>query len=233
MSAIPVVPRPETCRQLYIVALPVDIGHHDDIGFPPAGLLRLRGASAEQVHTALEMPHRVVVIERSPVEGAARSALDTRRAAVSLAREYDGVAIDMFVPQIVTADLAAIALEQSAQWFAFGYEDDLTVTYGLDRFGLPEIRCASTAPRSMIDAVLVGLTHRLIGTWPDEEPTGEFDVSLADVARGYGQAAEHDEQRSTRVAVSYAPADTPDDAALEVTLIDDPAETLFRLSSVE
>lgn len=228
MSAIPVVPRPEICRQLYIVALPVDIGHHDDVGFPPAGLLRLRGASAEQVRSAQEMPHRVVVIERSTLEGAATAALETRQAAVALAREHDGVAVDMFVPQIVTSDLSAVTLAASAAWFAFGYEGDVTVTYGLDRFGLPELRCAADAPRSMVDAVLVGLAHRLIGTWPAAEPTGEQEVSLADVARGYGQPPEHDEQRSTRVAVSYVAAETPDDGYLDVTLVDDPAETLFR-----
>lgn len=228
MSATQVVPRPETCRQLYIVALPVDIGHSDDIGFPPAGLLRLRGASAEQVQSAMEMPHRVVVIERSSAEGAARSAVETRQAAVALAREYEGVAVDMFVPQIVMTEPDDIALAVSAQWFAFGYEEGETVTYGLDRFGLPELRCVSSALQSMVDAVLVGLAHRLIQTWPGAEPTGEHAVSLADIACGYGEAAEHDEQRSTRVKVAYIAADTPDDAYLEVTLVDDPAETLFH-----
>lgn len=228
MSATQVVPRPETCRQLYIVALPVDIGHRDEIGFPPAGLLRLRGASAEQVQSAIEMPHRVVVIDRSDAAGAAESALDARRAAVSLAREHGGFAVDMFVPQIVTTALDDIDLAASAQWFSFGYEDDVTVTYGLDRFGLPELRCSSTVPRSMVDAVLVGLAHRIVGSWPDVEPTGEHLVSLTDVARGYGQPAEHDEERTTRVEVTYVAAATPDDGRLEVTLLDDPAETLFH-----
>lgn len=228
MSAIPDAPRPESCRQLYVVALPTDIGHSDDVGFPPPGLLRLRGASSELVKRAMDMPYRVVVIERSSLADAASSAAATRRAAVTLAREYDGVAIDMFIPQIVELAPEDISIETSAQWFTFGYDEGETVTYGLDRFGLPELRCVSEVPRSMVDAVLVGLAHRLIDTWPAGEPTGEFEVTLSDIALGYGRGAEADDERSVRVNVVFVPADTPDDGVLDVTLTEDPARTLFH-----
>lgn len=224
MSATDPVPRPKTCRQLYVVTLPVDLGAGDHIELPPAGLLRLRGSDPEAVARALRLPHRVVVIDEVPLAEAARSAREAREAAVRLALDHDGIAIDMFVPQIITTASADIDIEVSTQWFAISYEGNSTVTHGLDRFGLPELRCddPDAVGSAMVDAVLVGLAQQTVESWPESDPVGVRTVTLADIARGYGQAPPAGHDRAIRVGVEYTGED------LHMTLLDDPATTLFH-----
>ncbi len=215
-------PRPKRCRQMYVVAMPVMLGVEDNIELPPAGLLRLRGASAEIIEQAMEMPHRVVVIDEVALKDGARSALETRKAALGLAENYDGIAIDMFVPQILTLRKDEVSIEASAQWFCFSYEDGTTFTHGLERFGLPEIKVSTMdSAQGVVDAVIVGLVHALVRYWPDMEPEGVQEVRLSDISRGYGQYETIENDRSIQVAVEY------DEPHLVATFLDDPRTTLF------
>lgn len=224
MSATQATPRPSTCQQFYVVALPVALGVEDDIELPSPGLLSLRGGDVEVIRRAMRLPHRIAIIDESPLAEAPAAVLAARQAAIDLARDQRGVVIDMFVPQIVSTHGPALSLEASAQWFVFGYEGDETVTYGLERFGLPEIRTTDTSPRSMVDAVVVGLAHRIITRWPADDPLGVHEVTLSDISRGYGQPPEHADERQIRVGVELS----AERDFLNVTLLDDPETHLFQ-----
>ena len=207
---------------MYLVATKSSVGTEDRVEMPPSTLLRLRGASAQLVDEVTALPHRVVVLEEAKFGGAKNSALETRTAALRLAEAHDGFAIDMFVPQILNLNPKNVSLENSAQWFAFEYDRGTTRTHGLERFGLPEIAIKDSGyAQPMVDAVIVGLAHRLISHWPEKDPVTVESVTLGDISRGYGEPAEHSEERTTRVNVEYRRP------YLWVTLIDDPGITIF------
>lgn len=207
---------------MYLVATKSSVGTEDQVEMPPPTLLRLRGATAEMVERVTALPHRVVVLDEAKLGAAKKSALDTRAAALRLAEQHDGYAVDMFVPQILNVNPENVSLERSAQWFAFEYDRGTTRTHGLERFGLPEISVKDSGfPQPMVDATIVGLAHRMISLWPENDPVTISTVTLGDISLGYGQPAEHAEDRVTRVNLDYRRP------YLWVTLIDDPATTIF------
>lgn len=207
---------------MYLVATKSSVGTEDQVEMPPPTLLRLRGATAAMVERVAALPHRVVVLEEVKLGAAKKSALETRVAALRLATEHDGFAIDMFVPQILNLNPQDVSLESSAKWFAFEYDRGTTRTHGLERFGLPEISVKDSGfSQPMVDAIIVGLAHRSISLWPENDPVTISSVTLSDISRGYGQPADYAQERITRVNVEYRRP------YLWVTIIDDPATTMF------
>ncbi|MEH3033768.1 MAG: hypothetical protein PGN07_06945 [Aeromicrobium erythreum] len=224
------VPVPDTCSAAFVVLTPDRLDHVDDVPLPDPALLRRHGTSATALERLADCPNPLVLQTSAPTVDAAPALRDTRIRALVLAAEHDGLVLDLSPPRLLEQRPDEVSLAHATQWYV-GDPDAVAEravrTDGLEQFGLPEVVVADVGPerRAMVDAVVAGLVHRLIAEWPGNDPVGPATITLRDIAFGLGdpQAATTPAGRSVDVEIDY-------DAAahlLRVTLLQDPAETLF------
>ncbi|MFY0406091.1 hypothetical protein [Solicola sp. PLA-1-18] len=202
-----------------------------DVGLPPAppALLLARGSAPASVERldALDA-YLLVRAESGPGADALAANQDALERARTLARERDGVVVDLGVPRVV--EPGARTGRAASDWFVFAHDEDAVIdTWGLDRFGLPELHCdqSDDARLPMYDAVLVGVAQRLVEEWPGQDPVGPATITLRDVARGYGDASAGGDDPTLDRGVDVTLVHDAVERRLVVTLHDDPATALF------
>ncbi|MCW2746991.1 MAG: hypothetical protein JWP10_133 [Nocardioidaceae bacterium] len=226
------VPIPNEVSAIYAVCLvaPLD-GLSDHIALPHEDILKAHGATAAQLLRLRGRPHQQVIIARTGVAEEVRDlAFTNRKRALELAEEHDGVAVDLLQSRIITHPSDETSLANASQWVVLeqdiqGYPE--VATNGLDQFGLPEARITfpPAENRPMLDAIMMGIAHRLIEEWPQRDPVGPATITLRDIAYGYGQAdaATTPDDRHIDVTLTY----DDDEHWIDVTLHDDPSIALF------
>ena len=215
---------------MYAVMTAVPLGEDDLVAPPSPELLRRYGTSEAALARLVSRPHLTLLLHTSDVESAAFVQRDVRTDALRLARQHDGVVIDLGVPRVVEGDADDVSLAHATQWYVVDYAEldagQLT-TVGLTAFGLPEVVVEDVDPsgHAMIGAVLAGLVHRLVAEWPANDPVGTATVTLRDIAYGLGDpgAATTPADRMIDVSIDY----DPDAHRLVVRLLADPATALF------
>ncbi|MDO9379740.1 MAG: hypothetical protein Q7T56_12900 [Nocardioidaceae bacterium] len=226
------VPVPPLARAWYQVAVDAlrDGDEVPDLGLPPApaALLLARGSAPASVERLAGLDAYLLVrAESAPGAEALEANQRALARARELATERDGVVVDLGVPRVVEPE--APAGRAAGHWFVFAHDGALVDTWGLDRFGLPELHCdqADDARLPMYDAVLVGVAQRLLEEWPGHDPVGPATVTLRDVARGYGDASAGGDDPTLDRGVDVTLAHDAAGRRLVVTLHDDPATALF------
>lgn len=220
MTDNPRVPVRERCQSVHgvLTARPLD---RDDVWeLPPESLLRRFGASAQDLARIADRPHVRLVHGSASTADAAAMVVAVRREALELARENDGVVLDLAVPRVVRIEEPDLAVAR--QWVALDLDGDEVRSIGLEAFGLPEISCPGVSvdatPATL--AVLMGLSHRLIDEWPANDPIGPAVVTLRDIAHGFGDAEAPVTSTDKGLAVGID-LDVERDV-LAITLLDDP-----------
>ncbi len=207
-----------------VTATPLDRDDPLPTGLEP--LLRRNGTNEQLLAMWREREHARVLLRSVPLAEAGEAHLQTRAAALALAAENDGVVVDLTIPRLVEPPAAELTLAHSDAWVMVHYEvaDRGAIgSRGLESFGLPELCVAvpEGADPAMCGAVTSGLTHRLLGEWPQMDPVGPAVITLRDIAFGLGdpQADSVGTERRVRIEIAY------DDIAheLDVSLLDDPA----------
>lgn len=226
MSARP-VPVPNVVTIAYVVLTAQPLDREDLVPLPERSLLRLRGSTVEDLDRMTELPHQRVV-SRSVSAGAARlAAEEALREAVELAERHDGMVVDLQTPRVTEAPETSPRPASALFTFEYDLEDITTIrTHGLNVLGLPEIivRNVPKDKRGMYDMVVVGLVHRLLEEWPEHDPVGPARVTLGDIAAGYEGGETTQTEQGVGMLIDYDPAEH----LLDVSLIDDPATTLFE-----
>lgn len=224
MSAIP---RPDHVHALYAVMSASPIDPRGDAPLPDERLLRLRGASAEQIEQLRARPRQHVVSDTAGLDQAIHMQLRTRTDAIAVAAEHDGMVLDLLIPAFVP--LESDPAMTAAQWVGFDYDrigDGQITVLGLEAFGLPPVVIDDVEPdhHAMYTAMATGLAQRLLDEWPAHDPLGAATVTLRDIAYGLGdtQAASTPSDRGVVVDISF------DGEQLHVYAADDLAQTLFR-----
>lgn len=220
------IPRPTTVRPFYIVATADEVEPGAEPPVPSPELLAAFGSTPDEIASLAERPFHTAIMAEAPIEEAATAERECRRAAFAFAVEYDGIVVDAAVPRILGMQREFPRLTAATNWFVFERDGDAVSTVGLHRFGLPELSCLDAAG-PMFDAVLTGLAQRLLRDWPATDPVGPLTVTLRDIAYGYGDKSAGGEDpafaRSLDLTIAYDEIAT----VLDVTLYDDPAQTLF------
>lgn len=205
---------------------PRGVPHAPGLTIPPRGMLRRFGASDDELDAVAARSHVTLLHRSGPVATAPADALAARTEAVDLARDLDGVLLDLAVPRVVPlADAPDVAV--ATQWVGFdiepGPDEDAGPTlssFGLSTFGLPELRhelsSSDLVPAAL--AVLSGLAHRMIAEWPEHDPVGPATITLTDVGHGLGDALGTSSTRG--LAIEITPTDDP--GVLRVEMADDP-----------
>lgn len=221
-----ICPVPAVLTIAYVVLTTEPLDRDDLVPLPGRSLLRLRGSSVDNLDRMAELQHQRLV-SRSVGPGAARlAAEESLREAIQLAKQHDGLVVDLQTPRIV--ELSDQGPRPAAAWFAFEYDlEDLGTirTHGLNVIGLPEIvvRAVPEGERRMYDMVVVGLVHRLLNEWPEHDPVGPARVTLGDITAGYEGGDAPPDQRGVDVLIDY----DPELPALTVEVMTSPAEALF------
>lgn len=223
------VPVPPTVTALYAVMTPEPLERSDHLPLPHDALLRSRGSSSAGLAQLAGRPHQVVLRRVGPTREAARLLHDARVEALELAARHDGVVIDLLVPRLVEHDVAATSIAHTALWVTVDFTrhaEGLLGTEGLRVFGLPELTVASDAQPAMLSAVLTGVAHRIVAEWPAQDPVGPAVVTLRDIAYALGdpQAPVTSVERRLACIIDVDPVT----GTLPLTLVDDPATTLFQ-----
>lgn len=197
---------------------------------PNEALLRRFGSTDGALARLRRCPHQLLMHCQSPTDVMADAVRDCRIQALELAHRHDGVVVELLPPRVLELRPDEVSLAHAQQWYVLDYDDlndGLMRTDGLAQFGLPEVAVASVDPatHAMTDAVVAGLSHRLIAEWPSNDPVGPATVTLRDIAFGLGdaKASTTPEGRSIDLLIDY-------DAGphlLLVQLMDDPASALF------
>lgn len=183
----------------------------DSLPIPAVPLLRSAGPVPDGVESIIEAPAQGwSVLLRTSDSEAVSAQYAARAAAALLAHHTDGVGIDLAIPRMWPRLDPAADPDRTADWFVFDRLDDedepATVTRGLARFGLPELRAVDVAGSPAWDAVLTGLAHRLVAAAPRELPA-EVELGLSDIAAGYAEPVDPDDptlSRRTMLALTYA-----------------------------
>lgn len=201
----------------------------------PAGLQRYLGATAEQVR-AVTSAADLVVLRAVGVPGwPPLHEWFARAGAGALAADLGVPLVDAFIPRVMSADQAMVALPDAswqvhlADWVlvlqSAGQLGTWVTTKGLGRFGLPELQARNVPPQLARPAVrlLTGLASRLLTLWLGQLQPGtqqafaqipaDIEVNTADVARAYGASPRDDSSGgsprsggSARVRLSADPA---------------------------
>lgn len=226
------VPVPHRCSTIYLVLTPhqVEDPQLTELPIPLEDVMRMRGASAEQIMRIRGRHHQTSIHYECTTAEAADKAFAARKEALELAEAHDGIAIDLLNSRVIDHPSTDTSLANASLWFVLEHDFDAlqeTSTHGLDQFGLPELRVhhVPVEHQPMYDALLTGIAHRLIAEWPDNDPIGPATITLRDIAYGYGQAdaAQTPNDRSVDLTLTY----DDEEYFLDVTLHDDPAVTLF------
>ena len=198
---------------------------------PPGPLLRAMGSPATDV-AAIDRAGSVTMVQAlgdpswPPLHEFA-----ARAAACRLARDHDGVVVDLRVPKtspaVVPADsAAAVAGFRLVDWVLLPHSPDQDglwfTTKGLSRFGLPELQTHGVPARlsGAWGAVLSGVAHVLLrDQWsalrqePDaafREVAAEHLLTLRDIALAYSDrardAADPALDQGTAIRVDVEPA---------------------------
>ena len=229
MTARP-VPHPEQTRVMYAVMTAQPLATDDLIPPPSPELLRRYGTSEVSLRRLRSRQHQTLLLRTSDVEGAAFAQRDARVEALAIAEDHDGVVIDLAIPRVVEGRPEDVSLSHATQWYVVDYsalDSGRVATVGLAGFGLPEIVVdgVDAEQHAMHGAVLAGLVHRVIAEWPANDPVGRATVTLRDIAYGLGDpsASQTPKDRALDVAIAYQ----DDEQVLVVSLLADPATTLF------
>jgi len=224
------VPVPEVSSASYALMTADPLEREDDFPLPSPGLLRRYGTTDEALERLGERPHQLLITCHAPTAKMAAAVRDARIHALELAREHDGVVVELLPPRVLEFTPAEVSLAHAQQWYVLDYDDlddGILRTDGLSQFGLPEVMVVDVDPEThaMTDAVIAGLAHRLIAEWPKNDPVGPATVTLRDIAFGLGdpQASTTPRDRTIDLLIDY-------DAGphrLVVQLPQDPAVTLF------
>lgn len=229
------VPVPDISSASYalMTAAPIHPGaleRENEVPMPSAALLRRYGTSEEALARLGERPHQLLLTCHAPTARIAAALRDARIQALELAREHDGVVVELLPPRVLEFRPDEVSLAHAQQWYVLDYDDldaGLLRTDGLSQFGLPEVTVVEVERenRVMTDAVIAGLAHRLIAEWPANDPVGPATVTLRDIAYGLGdpQASTTPKDRTLDLLIDYDPGPH----RLVVQLLDDPAVTLF------
>jgi hypothetical protein len=229
MSTRP-VPVPETCLASYALMTPDSLDHEDHLPMPNEALLRRFGSTDIAIARLRDCTHQLLMHCQAPTEVMADAVRDCRIQALELAQRHDGVVVELLPPRVLELRPEEVSLAHAQQWYVLDYDDlddGLLRTDGLAQFGLPEVTVAGVEveTHTMTDAVVAGLSHRLIAEWPSNDPVGPATVTLRDIAFGLGDAGASatPEGRSIDVLIDYDPGPHQ----LLVQLMDDPASALF------
>jgi len=224
---MPGVPRPDHVHALYAVMSANPIDPPGDAPLPDERLLRLRGASADQIEDLRTRPCQHVVSDTAELQQAVQMQRRTRTHAIAIASEHDGIVLDLQIPAVVP--LESDPTLTAALWIGFDYDrigDGEITVLGLEAFGLPPAVIDHVDPdhHAMYTALATGLAQRFIDEWPAHDPLGGATVTLRDIAYGLGdaQAETTPADRGACVDISF------DGERLHVTTTDDLAQTLFR-----
>jgi hypothetical protein len=184
-----------------------------DLPIPPLPLLASGGvvpADAERIIDTATAAWSVIL--RTDEAAAVTAQYAARAAAALLAEDSAGVVVDLAIPRIWPRLTPDADPERTADWFvlerAAGEADQVsTMTRGLSRFGVPELRVDGVAAADVPawDAVLTGLGHRLVTGGVTEVPV-RVEVGLRDIAAGYAEPVDPDDptlSRVTTVEIAY------------------------------
>ena len=224
------VPVPEVSSASYALMTSAPLEQEDDLPMPTPALLRRFGSSDAALERLAERPHQLLITCSAPTAKIAAAVRDSRIHALELARQYDGVVVELLPPRVLEFTPDAVSLAHAQQWYVLDYDDlddGLLRTDGLSQLGLPEVIVADVDRQThvMTDAVIAGLAHRLIAEWPKNDPVGPATVTLRDIAYGLGdpQASTTPRDRTIDLVIDYDPGPH----RLLVQLMQDPAEVLF------
>lgn len=229
MAARP-VPRVTEPQVAYAVMTPEPVAHDDLIPPPSPELLKRYGTSEDALRRLRSRHHQTLLLRTSSLDDLAFTQRDTRIEALRLAAEHDGVVLDLGIPRVVEERAEDVSLAHATQWFVVDYsrlDSGRLTTVGLPAFGLPEIVVdgVDAQQHAMLGAVLAGLVHRLIAEWPANDPVGGATVTLRDIAYGLGDPGASTTPNDRSIGLEMAYDDTA--GLLRVTLLDDPATSLF------
>ena len=216
-----IVPVPKVARSLHAVFTAEPLGPPTDLQAPPAPLLRRFGAETTELERLSTRPHAHVLIVDAGLKSVSDQLATTRRSAIEIAAEHDGIVVDLLIPRVVTP--AQTDPQVASHWIALDLDDDDVHSRGLEAFGLPEFRVVSRdgTPAPMMLAVAMGLAQRLISEWPEQDPVGPAAVTLRDIAHAYADPAA--ETTPVTPAVDLLIDYSVSDASLTVTVESDPA----------
>jgi len=184
----------------------------DGLPIPAVPLLRSAGPVPAGVEPIIEAPAQGwSILLRTSDSEAVSAQYAARAAAALLAHHVDGVGLDLAIPRMWPRLDPSADPDRTADWFVFDRLDDgddetATMTRGLTRFGLPELRVVDIASSPAWDAVLTGLAHRLL-TAASREVPAEVELGLSDIAAGYAEPVDPDDPtltRRTTLALNYA-----------------------------
>lgn len=223
------VEKPARVYALYAVMTADPIGPEGTAPLPDEHLLRLRGASSEQITQFRTRPHKHIISGHDTLDNAIDFQYETRAHALSLANDHDGLVIDLQIPTFIARNHASSIT--ASDWIQFDYDHiqsrQITVL-GLGAFGLPltTIRDIEPTQHAMYTALATGLAQRMLDEWPTNDPVGKATITLRDIAFGLGdaQAASTPRTRGVEVDIGY----NADDDRLNVTTDEDLGQALFR-----
>lgn len=224
------VPVPEVSSASYALMTAEPMDREDDFPLPSPSLLRRYGTTDEALERLSERQHQLLVTCHAPTRKMAAAVRDARIHVLELAREHDGVVVELLPPRVLEFRPDEVSLAHAQQWYVLDYDDlddGILRTDGISQFGLPEVIVVDVDREThvMTDAVIAGLAHRLIAEWPKNDPVGPATVTLRDIAYGLGdpQASATPRDRTIDLLIDYDPGPH----RLVVQLVQDPAEVLF------
>jgi hypothetical protein len=225
------VPVPDVSSASYALMTAEPLEREDDFPMPSPGLLRRYGTTEQALERLSRRQHQLLVTCHAPTPKMAAAVRDARIHVLELAREHDGVVVELLPPRVLEFRPDQVSLAHAQQWYVLDYDgvdDGILRTDGLGQFGLPEVTVVEVdrENRVMTDAVVAGLAHRLIAEWPKNDPVGPATVTLRDIAFGLGdpQASTTPRDRTIDLLIGYDPGPH----RLVVQLLQDPAAVLFN-----
>lgn len=203
--------RPSHVHAVYAVMTDTIIEPEANAPLPDERLLRLRGASADELARLRSRPHDHLVTGKATLEDAIEMQRETRARAVHLANQHDGMIIDLHIPTMIPVKLDDGMIASSWVWFDYTkIDDNQLIVLGLEAFGLPQLVIDKVVyhDHAMYSALATGLAQRLIDEWPAHDPIGTATITLRDIAYGLGDAhaATTPISRGAEVAMAYDPA---------------------------
>jgi hypothetical protein len=224
------VPVPEVSSASYALMTAEALDREDDFPMPSPALLRRYGTTDQALERLRDRQHQLLITCHAPTAKMAAAVRDARIHALELAREHDGVVVELLPPRVLEFKPDEVSLAHAQQWYVLDYDDldsGILRTDGLSQFGLPEVTVVDVdrETHAMTDAVIAGLAHRLIEEWPKNDPVGQATVTLRDIAFGLGdpQASTTPRDRTIDLLIDYDPGPH----RLIVQLLQDPAAVLF------
>lgn len=224
------VPVPEFSSASYALMTAEPLEREDDFPLPSPSLLRRYGTTDDALERLRGRPHQLLITCHAPTAKMAAAVRDARIHALDLARQHDGVVVELLPPRVLEFRPDEVSLAHAQQWYVLDYDgldEGVLRTDGLSQFGLPEVTVVEVDREQhvMADAVVAGLAHRLIDEWPQNDPVGPATVTLRDIAFGLGdpQASTTPADRTLDLLIDYDPGPH----RLVVQLLQDPAAVLF------